>query len=300
MALDDHRHFVHAAEACFVTQPTLTLQIQKLEEELGIQLFDRQRKPLQPTPTGAAVIEKARILLRESRQLTALAKNALGSLEGEFRVGIIPTLSPYLLPLFLPSFTRQYPRTRLHLQEMQTADIVSALRRDTLDAGILSTPLGEPDIRETPLFNEPFQVLLPPQHPLLKHKTVNPTALSPEDALLLSDGHCFREQALRLCKHKQGDRERHFHFESGSLEALRQLVYQGMGYTLLPELAADPQRDGKGLRRFASPQPVREISLVSQVSFARMAFLSALRQSIQANLPDHFHKLSAVKKIKWR
>lgn len=285
VALDNYRHFVKAAEHCFVTQPTLSMQVKKLEEEFGVQIFDRSQKKLVPTNAGIKILLKARQIIREVKQLNELVSNQMKSMEGSFRLGIIPTLAPYLLPLFLPAFIKVNPQTKLIIQEQQTTDILNGLKNDLLDIGLLVTPVMEHDIREIPLFNEPFLAFFPEDFPLKGKEAIEAEALDLSQLLVLTDGHCFRDQTLNICGHHGHAPGLNFDYQSGSIEALVNLVKQGVGYTLVPELAVK-QCNFKGqIRRFQTPEPVREVSLVVHNSFAKEALIDSMRTEILANIP---------------
>lgn len=300
VALDNHRHFVTAAEHCFVTQPTLTMQVQKLEEETGVKIFDRSRKPLVPTAAGEQIIRRARLILEEVSRLKAAVHHETESAEGAFRVGIIPTLAPYLLPLFLPSFIKANPQTHLRIQELQTEQIIARLTSGAIDIGILVTPLEEKKLREIPVFREPFLLYLPPGHSLLKEKEVRATDLDPKELLVLEEGHCFREQALAICRFPRNSKTLGFDYESGSIETLKSLVDGGMGYTLVPELSVEHNTSAKRLRRFAGQQPVREVSIVVGTAFTRERLIELLHDSLQENLPPRFARMGRSKRVKWR
>jgi LysR family hydrogen peroxide-inducible transcriptional activator len=300
VALDSYRNFVTAAEKCFITQPTLSMQVKKLEEEIGIQLFDRTKKPLIPTIAGETIIIKARQIIREVKQLKEYVSEEKESLKGTYRIGIIPTLAPYLLPLILPGFMNQNPETRLQIQEIQSKDIIDGLKMDTLDIGILSTPLFEKSLREIALFNEPFLLYLPKHHPYKSADKMDARTITTENILLLNEGHCFREQTLNVCAKNKKYHTYNFDFESGSLEALKRMVRMDLGYTLIPELAIQKEIDPPYIKRFKKPEPTREISLAVHQSFAKEQLIVRLRQSILEHIPDRFFKNNQYIKVNWR
>jgi LysR family hydrogen peroxide-inducible transcriptional activator len=300
ISLDTHRHFVKAAEHCFVTQPTLTMQVQKLEEEIGITLFDRTKKPLEPTTAGIPIIAKIRSILIEINQLKSFVFNEKESLAGTYRLGIIPTISPYLLPLFLQDFTSKYPEVNLQIREMQTAQIIDALKNGTLDIGILATPLLDQHIREIPLYNEPFLIYLNPSNSLISENEIDADQLPMDTLLLLEEGHCFREQALRICGNKSDVNTRNFSLQSGSIEGLKNLVKKEIGYTLVPYLSVVEEIGKQELKRFSSPEPSREISIVSHKGFAKELLLEKLGDSVKSNLPSELHVIGNTKRIVWR
>ena len=297
VALDDCRHFVQAADRCFVTQPTLSMQIQKLEEEMGLKLFNRNHKPLKPTRAGEAVIARARGILGRVRELEKFLITEKDSLEGELRLGVIPTLAPYLLPLFLPTFLEQFPQLQLKVYEMQTSVIIESLKNETLDLGLLVSPLEDPSISEMPLFEEPFLLYLPQGHTLSEAKQVNPARLDPRQLLILTEGHCFRNQVLNICQEDRPGATSGFLYESGSIETLMRMVDTGMGYTLIPMLSAREDTPTERIRGFSHPRPVREISLATSASFHRHKALNAMAQSILRAIPGDLARMSG-KKIK--
>jgi LysR family hydrogen peroxide-inducible transcriptional activator len=285
VALDDHRHFVRAAESCFVTQPTLTMQLRKLEEEFDVVLFDRSVHPVRPTETGARMVAQARVVLREAEQLHALVDELHAGFSGTYRIGVIHTLAPYLLPLFLPRFAEAHPDVRLVIDERKTSRILKGLRRGELDLGIVVTPIDAPDIEEVSLFQEPFLAYLPPGHALRKRKLLKRSDLREQAIWVLAEGHCFREQALSLCDRPSAAGHENVVYESGSIETLKQLVHHGSGMTLVPELSVAP--NDPYVRHFAAPEPVRQVSLVVRRPYVRRRLLEELAAAIRAVVPEH-------------
>lgn len=301
VALDNHRHFVRAAESCHVTQPTLTLQVKKLEAQIGLQIFDRSTQPLTVTPMGQKIIFKARQVLREIEQLKEMVNTEKNRMQGTFRLGIIPSLSPYLLPPFLKEFTQRFPQARLQINEFQTEGIIEGLEANTLDIGILVTPINEPQIREIPLFYEPFLLYAHTEHPLLERKEVTTSDLNEKGLWILSQGHCFREQTLNLCQRSNDlAGEVNVQFESGSIETLKNMISSISGYTLIPELAFNPQREAENVRRFASPEPAREVSIVVHNSFSKELLLAHLKKTILDQVPASFKKTNSFVRVDWR
>lgn len=286
VAVERYGNFRLAAKSCFVTQPTLSMQIQKLEDQLGIMIFDRSRQPITATPIGQKIIAQSRSVLRETAAITELINREQQRIEGELRVAIIPTLAPYLLPLFLQTFSARYPGVRLHVEESKTDDIARALRHNQLDVGILVTPLGDELLRELPLFQEPFYVYASEKSELAQKERVGEKDLKSQGLLLLTEGHCMREQMLSVCRAQAAASEGQLQFESGSIETLCHLVENGHGYTVIPYLAKSwlEPRSGK-IIPFVSPQPSREVSLVVHKSYVKETLLNALRQAIQDTLP---------------
>ncbi len=294
VALDECRHYVRAAEQCFVSQPNLTMQIIKLEEEIGVRIFDRNKKPLQPTKIGEEIIIRARQILRDSRQLKEFVSHEKESMQGEFTIGIIPTLAPYLLPRFLPLFMKENPGVHLKIQELQTNQLISQLENGIIDIGILVTPLNEGVIKEIPVFYEPFLLYLPKNHKLLNEKLMVADDLDPSDVLVLEEGHCFREQALAICKGGEYGSSIGFDFQSGSIEALKSLVQNGVGYTFVPELSVINELNSIHVRRFEHPEPVREVSLVVHNSYINESVINRLKEGIQKVVPFQFLEKQSV------
>jgi LysR family transcriptional regulator, hydrogen peroxide-inducible genes activator len=289
LAVDTYRHFATAAEHCFVTQPTLSMQLQKLEEELGVLIFDRSRVPVRPTEIGKEIIAQARIILAESKKLQEIIQNQKQELSGELRIGVIPTLAPYLMPLFITSFLQKYPDVRVIVQELLTDQIVEKLKYELLDVGLLVTPLEDKSLREQPIFYEAFVVYVNPGHPLSKQKSIDPVQLDLDELWVLNEGHCFRSQVLNICNTsaKSNSSSGHLDYKSGSLETLKRIVDTQYGLTLLPELSVlDMSEDKKKLiRPFQEPQPLREISMVVHRSFLKKKLIDALQQEILASIP---------------
>lgn len=301
VALDTHRHFVNAAESCFVTQPTLTLQIKKLETEMGTQIFDRSKHPIEPTKIGTTIIESARQILRGVNGLKDFVNMEKDDLGGTFRIGVIPTVAPYLMPRFLKGFTDANPKIKLVIREIESEQIIHDIKNDLLDIGILATPLEESSLREMPLYNEPFLIYAAEQHPLYLKQKVKPTDLPVKGLWLLNQGHCLRNQVLTICSQRQNAQNNNLSYESGSIETLKNLVKNHTGYTLVPELSVSESiASDNRIKRFAAPQPTREISLVVHQSFNKEALLEHFRKAILENIPNHFNKVKTYNRIKWR
>jgi LysR family hydrogen peroxide-inducible transcriptional activator len=284
VSVDTYRNFGLAAEKCFVTQPTLSMQIKKAEEELGVIVFDRGKQPVIPTDVGVEVLKQARVILQEAKRLEAIVADFRGDVSGNLRLGIIPTLAPYLLPLFVGAFTRRYPKVHLQVREQTTEQIVQDLHRDLLDVGLLVTPLKDPSIQERVLFYEEIKAYLNPTHPSATKAILENSDLEREGIWLLSEGHCFRHQMINLCaKEGKMTAKLPFEYESGSLESLRRLVDKEGGFTLLPELAIEAGHPH--LRSIQSPVPLREVSLVYVRNFAKTRLLDLLAQEILDKIP---------------
>ena len=302
IALDTHRHFAKASKNCFVTQPTLSMQIQKLEDELGIIIFDRSKQPVVPTEIGQEVIAQAREILQEAAKLRDIINDQKDEIAGELKIGIIPTLSPYLLPLFVTGFMRNNPAVKLIVEELQTEQILEKLKNEIIDAGILVTPIGQPGFLEIPLFYEPFVAYISKDHPLYKKKKIIPADLEVKDLWLLNQGHCFRSQMINICGDKRkNEDELQFEYESGSLETLKKLVERENGLTLLPKLAVnDLTRENKArVKEFYDPVPLREVSLIVRRSFLKKKLLDALKIEIIKSVPSNMVKPSG-KIVKWQ
>lgn len=300
VALDTHRQFVLAAEKCHVTQPTLSMQLQKLEEELGVLLFDRTTKGVQPTAVGVKVVQQARQVLREVQQLREVVQVEKDELVGELRLGIIPTLAPYLVPLFLVELVERYPRLRVQVEELQSAQIIQQLKDNQLDIGLLVTPLDDRQLRELPILEEPFLGYISEDHALYQKATISPQDMGAPGLWLLQQGHCFRHQVLNICSPAPVDTTRPFVYESGSIETLKQLVRHNHGYTLVPELSVLQELENPMVKRFAAPEPVREISLVVHHGFVRLPLLATLRDIILRQVPKRLQAGKAGQKIRWR
>lgn len=300
VALDTHRHFVKAADSCFVAQPTLTLQVRKLEDEIGIKIFDRSKKPIEPTTMGSLIIKKAREIIVQMEGLKSLISDDKTSVEGSFRLGVIPTLAPYVLPLFLQEFLTLHPKINLQITELQTEMIVQQLKEGKIDIGLLVTPIEDQHIREVSLFHEPFVVFTSLAHELREKQKISPIDLHKKGLWLLNQGHCFRNQVLNICDKKEEEAFQNLSFESGSIETLKNMVKSSFGFTLIPELAINSALDAEYIRRFIEPQPVREVGLVVHSSFTRDAVLEKLRQTIVNSLPNSVQKTDKFIRVKWK
>lgn len=300
LAVGDTGSFSHAAIQCHVTQPTLSMQIQKLEDELGVIIFDRTKQPVRPTHIGEILLKQARLVVQSSQHLLEIVSESKGSLSGQLRIGIIPTLSPYLLPLFLNDFMSEHPKVHLVIEELETQVLIEKIRTNSLDIGIAVTPIDDINIATKTLFYEPFLAYFAPKHSLINQKTVDEKDLSVNDILLLNEGHCFREQSLSLCRNRKDSHagSLNFTFESGSLETLKRLVDQGDGFTLLPWLATQDIRDKKRLKPFSNPVPTREVSILHGPHFQRKALLKALTEGMQKSLPKELAQTRSKNQIK--
>jgi len=282
IAVAEEGNFTQAAEKCFVTQPTLSMQVQKLEDELGIKLFNRNTKPITLTTIGEKIIDQAKMILKEANRMEDIVSTEKGFVGGNFRLGIIPTVMPTLLPMFLNTFIKKFPKVNLKIEELNTAAIIEELKNGKLDAGIAATPLDDVKIIEKPLYYEPFVGYIPEPHPLSKLKTLDLSDLEKMDVLVLEDGHCFRDHVLKICQTPNFSHT--FNLKSGSFETLIHLANDGLGMTLLPYLQTrnlTPQ-NAKNLRSFESPEPAREISLIYSKSQLKLPIIESLSATIES------------------
>jgi LysR family hydrogen peroxide-inducible transcriptional activator len=279
LAVAEHQNFTKAAEHVFVTQPTLSMQIQKLEDELSILIFDRSKKPIELTDVGRKIVNQARNIVNESARMQDVVDQEKGFIGGEFKLGIIPTVMPTLLPMFLKNFTKKYPKVHLIIEELTTAEIISKLNDGHLDAAIAATPLSQEKIKERVLYFEPFVGYVPDNHRLKTKKKLDRSDLDINDILLLEDGHCFRDGVINICKSlKNNTAGESFQLESGSFETLIKLSDEGFGMTLLPYLNTMEisKKQKSHLRYFNDPSPAREVSLLYKKSELKMQIVNAL------------------------
>lgn len=282
LAVAEHQNFTKAAQKVFVTQPTLSMQIQKLEDELDVLIFDRSKKPIELTETGRKIVQQARNIVNESDRIQDIVDQQKGFVGGLFRLGVIPTVMPTLLPMFLKNFVRKFPKVRLKIEELHTEAIIEKLQDGHLDAAIAATPLELSDIKEQVLYYEPFVGYAPPGHRLHSQDKLEVDDLDLDDILLLEDGHCFKDGILNLCKSTRTSAENRFQLESGSFETMVKLANEGLGMTLLPYLhTLDIKESEKNnLKMFSEPSPAREVSLIYNKSELKMQIIEALRSTI--------------------
>ncbi len=291
VALDTHRHFGDAAAACDVTQPTLSGQLRRLEDELDVQLIDRSHQPVVPTATGERIVEQARRVLAARDRLQALAAEAQDRVTGTLRLGLLPTLSPYLLPLLLPAMEETHPEVTLELREWPTAQLLEALHDDVLDAALIATDEAGTNLHDHPLFTEPFVGYVAPSHRLSDREHLAPSDLAIDDLWLLSEGHCFRDQVLHVCGRSRSGPQSSAQFESGSLETLVRLVRHSGGMTLLPQLATCHMSESEHdefVIPFADPSPTRVVRLVTRRRHKQRlvdAFVETLRDTLPDSIP---------------
>ena len=282
LAIAEHKNFTKAADKCFVTQPTLSTQIQKLEDELGVLIFDRSKKPIELTDVGRKIVLQAKNIVNESDRIQDIVDQQKGFIGGEFRIGIIPTVMPTLLPMFLKTFIKKYPKVKLKIDELTTEEIISKINDGHLDAAIVSTPLENESIKERVLYYEPFVGYIPSNHRLSGKKKIDVSDLEIDDMLLLEDGHCFRDGVINLCKSFKNQTDESFQLESGSIETLVKLSNEGLGMTLLPYLHTLDLNDKlqQNLRHFNEPTPAREVSIIYHKSELKMQIIDALHNVI--------------------
>ena len=282
LAVAEHKNFTLAAEKCFVTLPTLSMQIQKVEEELKIQIFDRTKKPIQLTDIGQKIVNQAKNIVNEAERMKDIVEQQKGFIGGEFKLGIIPTVMPTLLPMFLNTFVKKYPKVKLIIEELNTDDIILKLKNGNLDAAIAATPLNEDKLKEIVIYYEPFVAYIPEKHRIADKKEIEVSDLNLDEILLLQDGHCFRDGILNLCKNQDVTPVNNFQIQSGSFETLIKLADEGLGLTLLPYLHTLDlkEKDKLKLKHFKDPKPAREISLIFPKTELKIQIIDALRQSI--------------------
>ena len=287
VAVDTYRSFVSAAEKCFVTQPTLSMQIQKLEEFLNVKIFDRSKQPVTPTEIGTQIIEQARIVLQENNKIKEIISNQQQDVTGELKIGIIPTIAPYLLPEVIAAMLQKYPDLKLLIWEYTTEDIIHHLKTGVIDCGILATPLIDTNITEHPLYYETFVGYVSKNSKLYKKKTIDAQDFEEENIWLLNEGHCMRSQVLNICRSTKNNKLQALTYNTGSVETLIRMVDVNDGTTLLPELSLHDLNNKQlnKVRYFKSPEPVREISLVTHKNFVKKKMLNALKEEILALIP---------------
>lgn len=295
MAVDRFRHFARAAEHCRVTQPTLSAMIQKLEEELGVKLFDRTVQPVCPTAVGEKVIRQARVVLSQAAQVKEIISEEKQAVSGTFRLGVLPTIAPYLLPRFFPQLIEKYPELDIRVTEMKTHDILQALHAGELDAAIVASRSDDRMLREETLFYEQFYAYVSRGEALFKKELIRTADVTGERLWLLDEGHCFRDQLVKFCR-MEAVKVSQMAYRLGSMETFMRMVESGKGITFIPELAflqlTDEQREL--VRPFAIPRPTREIVLVTDKDFIRISLLAVLKEEILAAVPKEMLSLQSA------
>ena len=298
LAVNQFRHFAKAAEYCRVTQPTLSAMIQKLEEELDTRIFDRSQQPVCPTPVGIHIIEQAQNILVQANRIKNIIEEEKHSLTGTFKLGILPTVAPYLLPRFFPQLMKKYPDLDIRVVEMKTNDIKKALQTGEIDAGIVASLAGMEELQQTPLFYEQFFVYVSRKDILFNSEVIRTSDLNGEQLWLLDEGHCFRDQLMRFCQMKSA-RASQLAYHLGSMETFMRMVESGKGVTFIPELAVlqlgDIQKEL--VRPFAIPCPTRQIVMLTNKNFIRHTLLEALTKEIKSSIPKEMLSLKATQAI---
>lgn len=298
LAVNQFRHFAKAAEYCRVTQPTLSAMIQKLEEELDTRIFDRSQQPICPTPVGILIIEQAQKILVQANRIKNIIEEKKHSLTGTFKLGILPTVAPYLLPRFFPQLMKKYPDLDIRVIEMKTNDIKKALQTGEIDAGIVASLAGMEELQQTPLFYEQFFVYVSRKDILFNSEVIRTSDLNGEQLWLLDEGHCFRDQLVRFCQMKSA-RASQLAYHLGSMETFMRMVESGKGVTFIPELAVlqlgDIQKEL--VRPFAIPCPTRQIVMLTNKNFIRHTLLEALTKEIKSSIPKEMLSLKATQAI---
>lgn len=297
IAVDRFRHFGNAADYCNVTQPTLSAMIQKLEDELGVKIFDRRTHPLEPTNIGQIVLEQARKAILSSRRIKDIVNEQQNSLGGTFNLGILPTIAPYLIPRFFPQMINKHPEMDVRITEMKTDDIKEALRRGDIDAGIVADLDGMDDFEKIRLYYEELFVYVSPNNKLINYDTIKDRDLNDEFLWLLGEGHCLSQQMQKFCHLKNAARSERA-YRLGSIETFMHIVEGGRGVTFIPELAATQLTDSKSklVRHFAIPTPTRTVILITPTGFIRSSILQLITESIRKSIPTDMLKLKPHQK----
>lgn len=301
VAVATFKSFVAAAEKCFVTQPTLSMQIQKLEDELDVKLFDRNKHPIVPTPIGEEIVQQAKIILAEANKIQEIIKNKSGSTAGMIRLAIIPTLAPYLAPQLITNITNKYPDIRLTIHEYQTHEIVSKLKNDELDCALVSTPLDDQAIKEYPLFMESLVGYFGPNEAALKNKSISVDDLEMQRFWMLNEGNCLRNQIINLCNEQIAKLQdnKPFKYETSNVESLTKMIDKLGGHTILPEFSIldFPESNLDRVRYFAGEEPVREISMITNNHFVKMSLMQLLIDEVLNIVPEKMKVQSPNRKV---
>ncbi len=298
LAVDRFRHFGNAAEHCLVTQPTLSAMVQKLEEELGAKIFDRSTQPIQPTSIGLKIIEQARAVLEHASKVKDIVQEEGHSIKGVFRLAILPTIAPYLLPRFFPKLMEDYPDLDIRVTEMKTQDVLVALAAGKVDAAILATVVTDKSLQAETLFYEQFLGYVARKEPIFKNEMIRSTDISGERLWLLDEGHCFRDQLMRFCQ-LETVKLHQAAYHLGSMETFMRIVEGGKGITFIPELASYQlsQEQKELVRPFAIPRPTREISIVTKTDFVRYTILNMIKESIRSSVPKEMLTLQKTQRV---
>jgi LysR family hydrogen peroxide-inducible transcriptional activator len=299
VAVDTHRHFVKASEACFVTQATLSMMIKKLEEELDIVIFDRGKHPIEPTEFGSKLIIQARVILAETKKLKESVNDEKKEVQGELKMAVIPTVAPYLLPLFINSFCAKYPKVSLKIHELTTEQIIEKLKRQEIDIGILATPLEQTELIEVPLYYERFLAYAPGSS-FKNKKYLLPKDIDVSKLWLLEEGHCLRSQIINLCELRKKELGfGNLHYQAGSIETLIRMAEANSGITIIPELALATLKKSQTnfIYHFKSPEPVREISLVTYKHYYKINILNAIKNEVLQHISTRMKEAKRIEII---
>lgn len=300
VAVDMQRHFVKASEACFVTQATLSMMIKKLEEELGAIIFDRSKQPVVPTELGAKIISQAKVVLMETKKITEIIDCEKGEIAGNLKLGVIPTVAPYLLPLFLNKFLLKYPKVSIKINEFTTEQLMEKLINQEIDVAILATPLNNEQLLETPLYYEKFIAYTPGQPNFKNKKYLLPKDIDVNKLWLLEEGHCLRSQVVNLCELKKKTKElNNLEYEAGSIETLIKMTESDNGITIIPEMVLSnlSSEQYKNVYPFKAPEPAREVSIVTYRHFLKGAIIDAIKNEIVNSIPKEMLNVKKKEKI---
>lgn len=300
VALDAERNFARAAEACTVTQPGLTIQLKNVEEEIGIKIFDRTKVPLTPTILGIEIIHRAKKILKEVEEIRDFVITEKNVLEGEVKLGVISTLSPYLIPLFIQSMKSVAPKMHFIIKEAGTGILMQELETGGIDIALMATPTGSTNLREFPVFNEPFVAYLNASHPLASAEFYEMQSSDKPELLLLQHEYCYNAQLLDICNIKEERKlMQQFSYDISSIETLKNLVRAQLGFAIIPELSTLNEAESTFFKPFKDPKPVREISLVVSDTFSRKLLLEKMSEAIWNSLPEKMKDQLNYKKIRW-
>lgn len=299
VALDEHRHFAKAAEVCMVTQPGLTIQLKNLEEELGIKIFDRDKVPLKPTEAGREIILRAKKTLHEVDGIRDFVIGQKDNLEGSVTIGVISTLSPYLMPQFMKAISPKAPKMKFIIKEMNTGQLMESVLTGAIDIALMATPTGHPQLREHVVFNEPF-VALPDVSTTNADSLYQLSSGDTQNLLLLRQEYCYNAQLLDICGLNNGGglMAGQFSYDIGSVETLKNMVHAGLGFAIVPELSVINDAS-IAYKRFAEPAPSREISLVVSDNFTRKLLLEKIKESLWESLPESLKQGKSYRRIQW-
>lgn len=301
VAVATYKSFVAAAEKTFVTQPTLSMQINKLEEELNVKIFDRYKHPITTTDIGEKIVQQAKIILSEAKKIDELVNKSQGIVAGDFILGVIPTISPYIIPKLIVKYHQEFPDVRLVIQEMKTNDILSKLKNDEIDCGLVSTPLDDNRLKEIPLFYEPLVAYFHNKHQILKKKEIDVKDLDLSEIWMMNEGNCLRNQVIDLCSDQidKIQKDRKFKFESGNVETLKKMIDLNGGFSIFPEMSTHEfsEKDMENVRYFKDKEPVREISLITNDHFVKHSILNSLMNTISELIPEQMRAQTKNRKI---